>query len=151
MVCRPNSRSVAVSQGKGLDLDAAKASGLMESVETWHAERITLPLKLGSFSYLRSIHRLVDVGALPLVDGSRYRADLPMLWIESRDLCTNEPTWLPYELVHSNYTLPFPPGHGCFPASTKGLALGNHLLEAVCHAFYEVIERDSTSIWHQLC
>jgi len=151
MVCRPNSRSVAVSQGKGLDLDAAKASGLMESVETWHAERITLRLKLGSFSDLRSTHRLVDVGALPLVDGSRYRADLPMLWIESRDLCTNEPTWLPYELVHSNYTLPFPPGHGCFPASTNGLASGNHLLEAACHAICEVIERDSTSIWHQLC
>ena len=38
MVCRPNSRSIAVSQGKGLDLAAAKASGLMESVETYHAE-----------------------------------------------------------------------------------------------------------------
>ena len=30
MVCRPNSRSVSVSQGKGLTLDAAKASGLMD-------------------------------------------------------------------------------------------------------------------------
>ncbi len=34
MVCRPNSRSISVSQGKGCDLDAAKASGVMESVET---------------------------------------------------------------------------------------------------------------------
>src|SRR5947209_7315915 len=41
MVCRPNSRALAVAQGKGLDLDAAKASGLMESVESYHAERIT--------------------------------------------------------------------------------------------------------------
>ena len=32
MVCRPNSRSIAVSQGKGLDLDSAKASGLMEAL-----------------------------------------------------------------------------------------------------------------------
>ncbi|MFT7675957.1 MAG: YcaO-like protein with predicted kinase domain, partial [Gammaproteobacteria bacterium] len=53
MVCRPNSRSVAVSQGKGLTLDAAKASGLMESVESWHAERIEHPLKLSSFADLR--------------------------------------------------------------------------------------------------
>jgi YcaO-like protein with predicted kinase domain len=37
MVTRPNSRSVSVSQGKGLDLDAAKASALMESIEVWHA------------------------------------------------------------------------------------------------------------------
>ena len=37
MVCRPNSRSLAVAQGKGLDLDAAKASGLGESIEAYHA------------------------------------------------------------------------------------------------------------------
>jgi YcaO-like protein with predicted kinase domain len=48
MVCRPNARSLAVSQGKGLDLPAAKASGLMESIEVYHAETITLPLRLGS-------------------------------------------------------------------------------------------------------
>ena len=150
MVCRPNSRSVAVSQGKGLDLDAARASGLMESVETWHAERISLPLKFGSFNDLKETHALVDVETLPRVEGSRYRADLPMLWIEGRDICSDATTWLPYELVHSNYTLPSPPGHGCFPASTNGLASGNHGLEAACHAVCEIIERDSTSIWHQL-
>src|SRR4051812_35005545 len=44
MVCRPNSRSLSVSQGKGLDLDAARASGLMESVEMFHAERAIGPL-----------------------------------------------------------------------------------------------------------
>src|SRR6202020_1763686 len=45
MVCRPNARSLAVSQGKGLDLTAAKVSGVMESIEGYHAEHITLPLK----------------------------------------------------------------------------------------------------------
>ena len=150
MVCRPNSRSVAVSQGKGLDLDAAKASGLMEAMETWHAERMMLPLKLGSFNDLADTHPLVDVGMLPLVDGSRYHADLPMLWVEGQDLRTDESIWLPYELVHTNYTLPRPLGHGCFPASTNGLASGNHFLEAASHAICEVIERDSSSLWHQL-
>jgi len=33
MVCRPNSWSLAVSQGEGLDLAAAEASGLMEAIE----------------------------------------------------------------------------------------------------------------------
>ena len=46
MVCRPNARSLAVSQGKGLTLDAAKASGVMEAIELYHAEHIELPLKL---------------------------------------------------------------------------------------------------------
>jgi YcaO-like protein with predicted kinase domain len=150
MVCRPNSRSVAVSQGKGLDLDAAKASGLMEAIETWHAERIALPLTLGSFNDLVETHPLVDVALLPRIEDSRYHPDLQMLWIEGQDLATSEAIWLPYEMVHSNYTVPRPLGHGCFPASTNGLASGNDFLEAACHAICEVIERDSTSIWHHL-
>src|SRR5213075_1694441 len=65
VACRPNSRSLAVSQGKGLDLAAARASALMESVEACHAERITLPLKLASYEELRFTHRLADVAGLP--------------------------------------------------------------------------------------
>src|SRR6476620_11197984 len=37
---RPNSRSVSVSQGKGLDLPQAMASALMEAAEGFHAEEI---------------------------------------------------------------------------------------------------------------
>ena len=72
MVCRPNSRSIAVSQGKGLDLAAAKASGLMEAVETFHAETITSSLKLGTYRELGRTHPLVDVAALPRPKTSPY-------------------------------------------------------------------------------
>src|SRR5262249_27496119 len=48
MVCRPNSRSVAVSQGKGIDLTSARASGVMEATELYHAETITLPMRLAT-------------------------------------------------------------------------------------------------------
>ena len=65
MVCRPNSYSIAVSQGKGITLDAAKASGLMESIETWHAERIELPLKLGTFDDLSLGHSMINIDRLP--------------------------------------------------------------------------------------
>lgn len=147
LVCRPNSRSVAVSMGKGLDLDAAKASGLMESAETYHAERIDLPLKYGSANDLRRTHRLVEVEALPGLRDSRFHTDLPMLWIEGHDLLSEESVWLPYETVHANHTLPLPPGSGCFPCSSNGLASGNHLLEAICHGLGELIERDATSLW----
>src|SRR5215470_14520466 len=37
---RPNSRSVSVSQGKGLELPQAYASALMEACEGFHAEEI---------------------------------------------------------------------------------------------------------------
>jgi YcaO-like protein with predicted kinase domain len=148
MVVRPNSRSVAVSQGKGLTLDAAKASGLMESIETWHAERIVRPMVLGSWNDLAARHRLV--AGLPSIEGSRWHPDLAMLWIEGRELASGEAAWLPYEMVHSNYTVPRPAGHGCFPSSTNGLASGNSFLEAACHAICEVIERDATTLWHRL-
>jgi ribosomal protein S12 methylthiotransferase accessory factor len=148
VACRPNSRSLAVSQGKGLDLAAAKASAVMESIEAYHAERISLPLKLGSYEELRYTHRLVELAGLPRLSGSRYHPALPLLWIEGYDLMQAEPVWLPYELVHTRYTLPELPGAGCFYPSSNGLASGNHLLEAISHGICEVVERDATTLWY---
>jgi YcaO-like protein with predicted kinase domain len=147
MVCRPNSRSLAVSQGKGLTIAAAKASGLMESVEGYHAERITLPLKLASYEELRYTHNVVDVGRLPQPKSGVFHPNLPLLWIEGRDLVQDARVWVPYEMVHLNYTLPLPPGTGCFAASSNGLASGNHLLEATSHGICEVVERDCAALW----
>jgi ribosomal protein S12 methylthiotransferase accessory factor len=65
-------------------------------------------------------------------------------------LNSDERVWVPYEVVHSNYTHPLPTGSGCFAATTNGLASGNHLLEATCHAICEIIERDASSLSHQL-
>ena len=149
MVCRPNSRSIAVSQGKGVTLDAARASGLMESIESWHAERIELPLKLGSFDDLAPTHRLAAIDRLPRLRNSRYRPGLPLLWIEGVNLLDERDYWLPYELVHTYYAHPAPAGSGCFAQSSNGLASGNHYLEAVAHAICECIERDASSLWHQ--
>lgn len=145
-VCRPNSRSVTVSLGKGLDLAAAKASAVMESIESFMAERIVRPLLLGSFNDLRYSHLLADIGALPRTAGSTYHPDLPILWIEGRELLSGTPMWVPYEVVHSAYTLPTPTGTGCFIATSNGLASGNHPLEAMCHGICEMVERDAAAL-----
>jgi len=129
---------------------AAKASALMESIESWHAERITLPVKLASYSDLCYSHRLVDVSQLPTLAASLFHADLPLLWIEAWDLAQSEPVWTPFEVVHTNYTLPQPPGSGCFMWSSNGLASGNHLLEAISHGICEVVERDAAVLWSLL-
>ena len=148
MVCRPNARSLAVSQGKGLTVDAAKASGVMEAIELYHGEHIALPLKLGSLRDLGATHRLVDLERLPRRAESRFHPDLQLLWIEGRDLLSDEPAWLPYEMVHTDYTLPFPSGSGCFIDHSNGLASGNDLVEAINHGLCEVVERDATALWH---
>lgn len=142
MVYRPNARSLAVSQGKGLTLAAAQASGLMEALEVWHAERITLPLKLASHDELRFTHEVADLARLPRRAGGTFRDDLRLLWIEAHELHREGRAWVPFELVHIDLTHPSPPGSGAFPCSTNGLASGNTLDEATLHAITEVIERE---------
>src|SRR5215469_13169327 len=122
MVCRPNARSSAVFHGKGVDMASANASGVMEAIETWHAEHMALPLRLGSANELSRSLVLADVEALARVPGERFHRDLPLLWVEGFDLIGQRPTWLPLEVVHADCTLPSMPGFGCFSASTNGLA-----------------------------
>jgi ribosomal protein S12 methylthiotransferase accessory factor len=148
IVTRPNARSLSVSQGKGVDLDSAKVSGLMESIEQWHAERIDRPLRLGSQADLQHRLPLADVDRLPrfiLPFNPHVRA----LWIEGIDLVSGGSRWVPYDMVHLDLTLPLPPG-GHFVIGSNGLASGNHPLEAVVHGLAELIERDATSLFYQL-
>ncbi|MBN8227559.1 YcaO-like family protein [Corallococcus macrosporus] len=147
-VCRPNARSLAISQGKGLDLTAAKVSGVMEAVESYHAEHICLPLRRASYDELRAHQPVVDVAALPRLSVSDFHPARRLLWVEGRDLATGEPLWLPYELVHTDFTLPLPEGSGAFLMGSNGLASGNHLLEAISHGLCEVVERDANTLWH---
>jgi ribosomal protein S12 methylthiotransferase accessory factor len=148
--CRPNARSVSVSQGKGLDLDAAKASAVMEAIELYHAERIASPLRLGSWRELRTSLRLAAVEGLPRISLRALDPDRSFLWIEGFDLLAAEPTWVPYEMVHMDYRLPFPTSGGCFAPGSNGLASGNHPVEATCHALYELIERDAMTLFQLL-
>ncbi|MGI9500524.1 MAG: YcaO-like family protein [Geminicoccaceae bacterium] len=147
MACRPNSRSLAVFQGKGIEPAAAKVSAAMEAVETFHAESIDLPLKLASYEELRYTHAVADIARLPFSRDGLFDPMQPILWIEGEDLLSGIEKWLPFELVHANYTLPSLTGSGSFAATTNGLASGNHILEALCHALYEVIERDAVTLW----
>lgn len=147
MVCRPNARSVSVSQGKGLDLDAARASGLMESLEQWHAEHIARPVQFTTAAELSARHRLADVAGLPRLSIGSFHPQRKLLWIEGEDLGDGGARWVPIEVVHTDYTLPLPPGSGCFLTTSTGLASGNDRTEAVLHGLYEVIERDAVALW----
>jgi ribosomal protein S12 methylthiotransferase accessory factor len=148
MVTRPAARSLSVSQGKGLTLAAAQASGLMESVEHWHAEHIQLPLKLGTVNELRFRHRLLDVSALPRLSIGAFHDNLRLFWVTGLDLSEGAPTWVPFEIVHTDYSLPLIAGTGSFLMSSSGLASGNHPLEAISHALCELVERDAATLWH---
>ena len=147
VVYRPNARSLAVSQGKGLTLDAARASGVMESIECYHAERVQLPMRLGSANDLHGALHLVDMMALPRTSIIPLHHDIQFLWVEGLDIVSGRTTWVPHESVHIDSTLQGRINPGIFCCSTNGLASGNHMLEAICYAIAEAVERDSTTLW----
>jgi YcaO-like protein with predicted kinase domain len=148
LAVRPNSRSVAVSQGKGTTLQHAKASAMMEAIEIWHAENFSGPVYYGKKRELQREWKIVETDRLPKQPHAIFTETTPMLWVEGQDLFSEEPVLVPFEMIHADYTRPIQPAHGHFPASTNGLASGNSNLEAVCHALAEVIERDALSLWH---
>jgi YcaO-like protein with predicted kinase domain len=140
---RPNSRSIAVHQGKGLTRNSAKASALMEAVECYHAEVISLEMLRASFAELPDA---VDPAQLPRSRGRAYRGErLP--WVAGSDLLSGRSLWLPHELVSADFAASMYMPTGLFQATTNGLAAGNHWLEAVLHALYEVVERDAVALW----
>jgi ribosomal protein S12 methylthiotransferase accessory factor len=143
---RPNSRNLSTAQGKGLDHDSAKASAMMESIESWHAERPELPLVHDSYRSLRRRHDAVDPLTLPATAGQTPRHDVPYFWARGWDLLSERWTYVPYEAVTLNFV--FPPAYRpTFRVSSNGLASGNHPLEAIVHALCEVIERDAHALW----
>jgi YcaO-like protein with predicted kinase domain len=143
---RPNSRSLSVSQGKGVDRASAKASALMESIEMWHAERVSVPMRHESYLALRASEPVVDITELPLKKGSQLRLDVPMLFVQGYDLCKSAPVWVPHESVTTNFVKTR--SEDTFVLSSNGLASGNHPLEAIVHGLCEVIERDALSLWN---
>lgn len=145
---RPNSRGLSTSQGKGLDLFSAKTSALMESIECWHAENIDLPLKHNSYNGLRqSGAAVVDISALSTYSDSLITGSTPLYWVQGFDLIQQQPTWVPFDTVSTNFTWPGRGGpQAGFVISTNGLASGNTREEAVAHALAEAVERDAIEL-----
>lgn len=139
---RPNSRTVSVHQGKGLTLAAAKASAVMEAIETHHAERADLALRRAAFVDLPGA---IDPALLPrLVPGDLSHRRL--LWAAAHRLRDGAACWAPWELIVIDLTDDGAPD-GVFHMTTNGLASGNTRDEALLHGLCEVIERDAIARW----
>jgi ribosomal protein S12 methylthiotransferase accessory factor len=144
-VVRPLARSLTVSQGKGVTLELATVSGIMESIEVFHAEQCRPPAVLDHVLACRHSPAFLDPHRLAL----RTDADLSDLrripWIEGEDLLDRNRKLIPEELLNLDFTLRDTPP--IFLGSSNGLASGNTRTEAIVHALCEVIERDQTSFW----
>lgn len=143
---RPNAKSLSVSQGKGLTLINAKVSAVMESIETYHAENVKLPIIIGKYRHLAADTTICDPATLSLHPLSPYHEDLPLRWVTGFDLIRQVETLVPYDLVHCCF-LAGMDRIPVFSMSSNGLASGNHILEAISRAICEVVERDALYLW----
>ncbi|MEV6602171.1 YcaO-like family protein [Actinoplanes sp. NPDC051346] len=139
---RPLSRTLAVSQGKGVTPELAMVSAMMESIETWHVEQPLPPVVTGT---PRELDLAYDLAALPLTAPQLLHDELPLTWLPARSLADGVATLVPRDAVRLSLEQPTDWCAPAFLASTNGLASGNTVVEATLHALYEVIERDAVT------
>jgi ribosomal protein S12 methylthiotransferase accessory factor YcaO len=136
---------ISVSSGKGVCPIDAKVGALMEAIERQSALRADLPITQASFRELRN-RKMAVADPLSLSEQLRaaYSEDLTYCWTPACDLNTGESVLVPagaagYGAKYWSSGSPFR------TQSSNGLASGNCLEEAVCHALCELIERDAAT------
>jgi ribosomal protein S12 methylthiotransferase accessory factor len=137
--------SVSVTCGKGASRAQARVGAAMEAIEYHCAETPARPLRRATFEALAREEATLDPADLILPEWSPYRPDRPIEWTAGWSLTTGEPCWIPANAVLHPYA-------GTrdqlmiLRGSTNGLASGNEVEEAICHALAEVIERDAWTL-----
>ena len=142
--------SIWVYGGKGSSKMQAKASGLMESVERFCSLSNNYSQKYirGTYSQLaKTYHKVIhpDEVVEPVLPDYNDRSS-KLDYIAGYDLQNNQEVLVPAQLVLSKFSTKPPSDSAFLYSHTNGLASGNVLEEAICHALYEVIERDAVSI-----
>jgi len=137
-----------VYSGKGPTKEHAMASALMESIERYSSLPSGGPRKFVRLSYteLAKAHKVLHPDRIVEPVRFEYRDDMPMDWLSGHDLATGEQVMVPASIALFRYTPPPPAVNPFAYFHTNGLASGNVMEEAVCHALCEVIERDAMSL-----
>ena len=141
---RPNAKTLATSQGKGIDDDAAIASAVMEAIEFAVAERPLACDWTGSVHSLRAMGAsFFDPGRL-LQFGESFNEHKSIDWVLGHGTLSNRPVLVPRDIVRFDGETPDLPG---VCQNTNGLASGNLESEAELHGLCELIERDAMTLW----
>ena len=146
---RPLALSNTVSQGKGYNHESAALSAILESAETFLAEQVS---NFNVFSATADDLGIPDHffknHLLPHISSEWRQNQLP--WVNASDLITEEPGWLPLELVHTAFVHPPLASDGVFSGSTTGLAVALDESDAILHGIFECIERDAIARAHRI-
>lgn len=140
---RPNSATLTVHQGKGLDPLTARISAIMEAAEYCFAEAPAVPtISLRRKEAAASGRRTMSVAHL-MPTGWAADPDVVIDWLEAGRLADGAPLLVPRDAL----IIGTPPHqHPGMSQSTNGLAAGVARLPAVLHGLCEVIERDAVCL-----
>jgi len=126
----------------------ARTSGIMEAVERYSSlpSSYERPFIRGSYFELSKRYNILSPDEVCEPFSIRYKNEMIMDYVQGFDLVSYEQILVPAALVLFRYAQdglainPFSFSH------TNGLASGNVLEEAICHALCEVVERDASSL-----
>lgn len=135
----PNSRSIVINQGKGINDIDAKVSAAMEALERAVAGDPEIDVRHASVNELQFEGFAVDpLHSLILAGESDVMPDEKIAWTLGRDIISGQPVWVPRDALVLDDTRA-----NRFWQSSDGLASGNNQLEATFHGLLERIERDA--------
>jgi ribosomal protein S12 methylthiotransferase accessory factor YcaO len=134
--------------GKGPTREHAMASALMESIERYSSLPSAGPRKFirSSYSELSKTHTVLHPDSVVEPITFVYHNDMLMDWLPGYDLVSGEEIMVPASIALFRYRPPPPAVNPFAYFHTNGLASGNVIEEAICHALCEVIERDAMSL-----
>jgi YcaO-like protein with predicted kinase domain len=139
---RPCAKSISVSQGKGLTIESAMVSALMESIEVWHSENLPDPeISTGETTPPKRTMQ-IEIGE----NANEHTQNPSKRWYRALDGISLCDVWVPESLLSMD-TVGRPRAEFGFTPTTNGLASGNCIEEAVCHSAFEIIERHAFSLW----
>ena len=135
---------ISYYNGKGTTQDDAHAGAIMEGIERHAGEYCDYRITVSSYNALRKQAECVDPREIIVPALADFSDDLDIEWVRGYDLLRSRKTFVPLNAV----ICPYVPQSGpvLFYASSNGLASGNTLIEALCHAICEIVERDAQAI-----
>ncbi|WP_184399920.1 YcaO-like family protein [Rhizobium sp. BK650] len=139
----PNSRSIVINQGKGIDDIDARVSAAMEALERAVGGNPQIDVRLTSIRQLESEGCFAEpLDCLILAGQDDLRPEEMLRWVQGYDIIADRHVWVPYEAVLLDDTK-----SNRFWQSSDGLASGNIRIEATFHGLLERIERDAEVLW----
>jgi YcaO-like protein with predicted kinase domain len=138
---RVNDAQITATQGKGLNVQSAIVSALMEAVERYSAANFSASV---SFS-IDDITSLQGTCLAPEhIGGAVIELNQKIDWILGKNLADDSEVFLPAADILFPYYSAAKNFRPMVP-STTGLAAGNTVVEALLSSIFEVIERDAVS------